>query len=211
MRFQGSLQDAEAVLGAIFKLSGLEDERNATAYRRYYAKQVDLIALHDGAKYGSIKTHEDIINVINIISGNIGKADVLVNVRERLTGRTEEQHLGSINLAARLSTMIDFGQLPYAYSGGRSLDWDSGTLTEFISDYFAAVPRLGHDHVKLEKAFNAKTLESIAGLTIRWTDNLADHLRMMKDDTEVAIFHHVTFLQHHSRYARHSHRFPRRD
>lgn len=37
-------------------------------------------------------------------------------------------------------------------------------------------------------------MERIADITIYWTDNLADHLRMVEDDRVVAIFHYATFL-----------------
>jgi len=50
--------------------------------------------------------------------------------------------------------------------------------------------------VKLDRPFTARNLERIAGLKIVWTDNLPDHLRLMRDDTEVAIYHHASFLEH---------------
>jgi len=53
------------------------------------------------------------------------------------------------------------------------------------------------DHVKLEKIFNAMNLEHIAGIEVRWTSNLADHLRMRDDDKAVEIFHYATFLRLH--------------
>ena len=102
---------------------------------------------------------------------------------------------GSINLAARLLLMIEFGNLSYAFSGGKQLVWNHGTLKEFVQEYFCASPTLGHDRIKLEKMFNARNLGRVAGIEIKWTNNLADHLRMMEDDKRVAIFHHASFLE----------------
>ena len=57
-------------------------------------------------------------------------------------------------------------------------------------------PACTHRHIKLEKQFNALNLHRIAGIRIFWTDNLADHLRMMNDDKTVAIFYHASFLEY---------------
>jgi hypothetical protein len=53
------------------------------------------------------------------------------------------------------------------------------------------------ESVKLEKIFNARNLEHIAGIKVRWTSNLADHLRMRDDDTAVELFHYASFLRFH--------------
>jgi hypothetical protein len=52
--------------------------------------------------------------------------------------------------------------------------------------------------VKLEKLFNARSLERIGGISIDWTNNLADHLRVKDDRNDkikVAIFHYASFLK----------------
>ena len=56
------------------------------------------------------------------------------------------------------------------------------------------------DHVKLERLFNARTIERIAGIKITWTSNLADHLRLLDDDTGVVIFHNAFLKKMESRY-----------
>jgi hypothetical protein len=57
-------------------------------------------------------------------------------------------------------------------------------------------PACTHHHIKLEKQFNALNLQRIAGIRISWTDNLADHLRMMDGDKTVAVFYHASFLEY---------------
>jgi hypothetical protein len=137
----------------------------------------------------------------------------------------EEQHDNSINLVARLLLMIKFGDLPHECLGGRSVRWSSGTLSEFVHGYFSrhpahdlpastppaysptattntastatvSTPACTHRHIKLEKQFNALNLRRIAGIRISWTDNLADHLRMMDDDKTIAVFYHASFLEY---------------
>jgi hypothetical protein len=54
---------------------------------------------------------------------------------------------------------------------------------------------LDNEHVKLEKIFIARNLGRIAGIEIQFTNNLADHLRLMnEDDKKVTIFHNASFL-----------------
>ncbi|KAL8715187.1 MAG: hypothetical protein Q9220_001145 [cf. Caloplaca sp. 1 TL-2023] len=63
--------------------------------------------------------------------------------------------------------------------------------------FFAHVfpPPSSMDSVKLPQSFTAANLESISGIHIRWTDNLADHLLLRDDDTKLMLFHHVSALE----------------
>jgi hypothetical protein len=101
----------------------------------------------------------------------------------------------SVDLAARLLSMVDIGSLQYGFSGSRQLVWNHGSLKEYIAGYFDIPPAIGHGHLKLPDIFKARTLDQIAGIEIFWTNNLADHLRMIDEDKRVAIFHHVSFLE----------------
>ena len=51
--------------------------------------------------------------------------------------------------------------------------------------------------VKLDRIFTTRNLERIAGLQIIWTSNILDHLRLMVDDTRIAIYHHASCLEYH--------------
>jgi hypothetical protein len=103
----------------------------------------------------------------------------------------------SIDLAIRLLLMMKVGHLPNNYSAYKALVWNQGpSLREFVSASFKPRGALKHEHVRLEKMFNGKNLERVSGIKIKWTSNLADHLRILDDeDTQVAIFHHASFLE----------------
>lgn len=58
------------------------------------------------------------------------------------------------------------------------------------------------DTVKLPQSFTADHLEQIAGIQIRWTDNLAHHLLLRDDDTTLMLYHHVFALLHHEWYGK---------
>jgi hypothetical protein len=103
----------------------------------------------------------------------------------------------SIDLAIRLLLMMKVGHLPNNFSAYKALVWNQGpSLREFVSASFKPRGALNHEHVRLEKMFSGKNLERVAGIKIKWTSNLADHLRILDDeDTQVAIFHHASFLE----------------
>jgi hypothetical protein len=50
------------------------------------------------------------------------------------------------------------------------------------------------DSVKLPRTFNVRNLNKIAGMRIRWTDILSEHLMLENEDTQVAIFHQASAL-----------------
>jgi len=167
-------------------------------YFDYYAAQCAII---DG-KHSSVKTHSDIMNIALLLWQPLTREEVLKQMSEFLRDGGDDQHDSSINLVARLLLMIKFGKLPHECLGGRSIEWNSGTFSEFIHGHFSRPPAYNaqtctHAHIKLGKQFNALNLQRIAGIQIFWTDNLADHLRMMDDDKTLAVFYHASFLEYH--------------
>jgi hypothetical protein len=182
------------------KLTLLEREANLEAffdlYFRYYAKQCNLIGRHAKGSNSSVETHKDIMNIAQLLQQPLSREEVWMRMSDFLKAADKEQHENSINLVARLLLMIKFGDIPHECGGGRHIEWSHGSLVEFVHDYFSPPPACGHERIKLEKSFNALNLQRIAGIQIRWTDNLADHLRMMDDDKAVAVFHHASFLEY---------------
>jgi hypothetical protein len=193
---QHDLLEGKAQLDAFFDI-----------YFKYYADQCDII---DG-KYSSVETHSDIMDIAQLLQQALPREEVRKRMSNFLRAADKEQHDNSINLVARLFLMMKFGDLPHECFGGRSVEWSSGTFSEFIRGYFSrppdgrppdgsppaySPPACSHDHIKLEKQFNALNLQRIAGIQISWTDNLADHLCMMDDDKTVAVFYHASFLEY---------------
>jgi hypothetical protein len=50
-------------------------------------------------------------------------------------------------------------------------------------------------NIRLEKSFNAESLQRIAGIKIRWTDVLADHLLLNEDDNTLHLFRAAPLLK----------------
>ena len=173
------------------------------AYFTYHKKQCST-ALHDGGRHISLRTHRDILEVVEALNQGRSRESIKTQLGLKLQDprpSNEEELLdSSVDLTARLVSMIDIGKMQYGFSGRRELEWNQGPLKEFVNGYFNVPTLLGQD-VKLEKAFNGRNLGRVAGMNILWTDNLADHLRIVDDeDRKVAIFHHATFLKYQQRY-----------
>ncbi|KAF5848161.1 hypothetical protein GGP41_005571 [Bipolaris sorokiniana] len=159
------------------------------------------------------RTHEDIVKVSYLLRKNASREDIEEKLRSALKTvdagrkeasvtnggeRLEEKVHNTINLVARLCFMVNVGVSEATFTPGRTkLQWIDGSLRSFLSNQFEPSTSLKDVTVRFEKAFTARNIERIAGITIHWTDNLADHLRMLDaDDKTVAIFHHASFLKH---------------
>jgi hypothetical protein len=162
-------------------------------------------ALDDGGSRNLARTHRDLIEIVTSLKSGHLRRDTQNVLRQKLTILHENELQlidGAIDLCASLLLMTDFGQAEHYFSGRRKLDWTSGTLQTCVSLGFNRTPSLEHKGIKLERTFNAESLNRLAGLKIVPTTNLLDHLRLTNDDTKVHIFHHASFLNHQlERYA----------
>ena len=170
---------------------------NYDSYFSYYIEQCNL-ALHDGERHISSKSHQDIIDIAAKIRSQVKHEDLKVWLTSALPSprlkNEEEQINGSIDLAARLLSMINIGELHYVFLGRKPLMWSENSLERWIKDHFDTPRDLDNEHVKLEKIFIAPNFGRIARIEIQFTSNLSDHLRLSEDDKKVAIFHHASFL-----------------
>ena len=170
------------------------------AYFRYFEAQ----CTHSRT---SVKTLREMLDIIHCMKERNASRDslrqmVLPNSQNESTNNDEDTGKASIALAARLWLMIHVGTTgPSLIPGHRDRTWEGGSLGQFMDTTFSSKHELGVT-VKLEKIFNVRNLEKIAGIKISWTNNLADHLSMKDDDTRVVLFTHATFLEHHREYNR---------
>lgn len=181
-----------------------QDESIGSSYLRYYGEQCRN-ALHSKGLDALVATHADIVDTIQQLGHpSATRESVKDHLRARLPTRgednTEELLCETIDLAVRLLLMVDIGKLQHGFvPGQRPLLWEGGGVKKLLRDRFGsqggATFRIVR--VKLDRLFTARNLERIAGLQIVWSDNLSDHLRLMVDDTRIAIYHHASFLEHH--------------
>ena len=112
---------------------------------------------------------------------------------------TEETCERSLNLAVRLLVMMRFGIPKHQVLPRRCLRWETGPLRDVIHALFDEPPKLSCEQVRLPKSFDGWSIANIAGIRIGFTDNLADHLLFVEDDSKRLIFHHAAFLEYRRR------------
>jgi hypothetical protein len=177
----------------------LRDSDPFGAYWRYYQQECER-GLHDGGRHILARTHQDILDIVAALKIGQSRNQIQQSLRSKLKKSHEnEDELidSSIDLAARIWLMIDFGNMQYGFSGRRQLQWKSEPLKDRVTSHFSSPPSLGDKGVKLPRVFNALNLERIAGVEILPTPNLLDHLRLTDDDTKLYIFHHASVLHCH--------------
>jgi hypothetical protein len=202
-----------AIIDAIFDCTSDVIELSSEGYFSYYRKVVE-----DSPAHLIPETHKEIVALLSLFKSPEATRDSIENVlRERLAGQEPEDQeeivKNWVTFAVRLLLMIPTGPLftvnrSITINGETRLNWKDGTLQDLVVKELVCQPVL-EESVKLEKIFNARNLERIAGIHVRWTSNIADHLRMRDDDTAVEIFHYASFLRfHQNRYCPH---LPRRE
>jgi hypothetical protein len=165
-------------------------------YFGYFEKQAHN-ALHDQGLHVAARTYQHVVDIVHMFEQDELREDIRPNLRSLCVKMDVDPEIldSSMDLAARLYTMINIGTNDYVVSSQTQLMWGSGTLKRFLAEWFGAPQILNNSNIRFEKTFTAYNMERIAGIKIRWTDNLADHLRMVdEDDKTVAIFHHAFFL-----------------
>jgi len=196
------------ILSAAFKLDPAAAEeliRTSHGYFSYYQKCLESCRVNS-----LTNSHQDVIKLIRYCTQDAAtRNSIEEQLRKKLLGdeieEADEILEESIDLASRLLLMVPTGGYSAAgrsitLSGGTKFNWKNGTIKDLVSREFSSQSSMKQP-VKLERIFNARNLERIAGVEVRWTSNLADHLRMRDDDRAVEIFHYATFLKlHKERY-----------
>lgn len=179
--------------------SSSEQNLDWEPFLSYYKKQCKH-ALHDRGKHILVRTHQQILDITDQFRKLAIREAIKSDLKQLFTSKSDrEQEIisSSIDLAARLYLMISIGDSKYAVSSGTPLIWDEGNLKDLLSAHFNDPQVLSNSNIKFEKTFNAYNLELIAGIKVKWTNNLIDHLRMIEaDDKTVEVFHHASFLKH---------------
>ncbi|KAH7310192.1 hypothetical protein BKA65DRAFT_414092 [Rhexocercosporidium sp. MPI-PUGE-AT-0058] len=104
----------------------------------------------------------------------------------------------AIDMTVSLWLMVHVGIVQRGVTGQTALLWREGCLKDCVAAHFQ-YQRVLTDRVKFERVFNARNIDRIAGVSIRWTPNLVDHLKFIEDGKKpvLHVFHHAAFLNYH--------------
>lgn len=150
----------------------------------------------------STTTHSTLVDIVCFLkSRNKAKESIRKEIKAILPAYDDEIIDTLISLSARLWTMCCIGEIKQCLTLGQTLTWQDGSLPQLLASRFSTCLAVKED-VVLPKSFNAMSCEKVAGIRIRWTSNLLDHLKMTDEDQTVHIFHHAAFLELHKRVSR---------
>ncbi|OTB17607.1 hypothetical protein K445DRAFT_311087 [Daldinia sp. EC12] len=164
-------------------------------YMEYYKRQWNNMVADADGRYITIRTYGDVLDIIRLINKDRTREEIISHLGSKSPSATTEAYENSVNLAARLLLMLKIGVVKHQAVPRHYITWDQGTLADLVKERFNEVQVLDTCHVRLPKSFNAWSINVIGGLEIEFTDNLADHLLLVDDDTKVLIFHHASFLE----------------
>lgn len=168
------------------------DHLTSTAYNNYCQRQWTLV---DEGKCVTAKSASEISAIVGQLRDDATREEVSDTLRAANPLSSEDLCEQSIDFTARLLLMLKLGVIKHQAIPRRCLRWSDGSLKGYLNTHFSEGPKLGCDRVRLEKAFNAWSIAMIGGIEIDFTDNLADHLLLVDDDTKLLIFHHASFLE----------------
>lgn len=167
-------------------------------YQRYCLLQRSCLA-HELGIQDKVKDNKFVSDVAQLLRSNLTHKEVIADVGQRLnvtkTQVPVEYCEEIVFFTARLLVMMNVGRFMSEAHLRRNVPWDSSSLRDCMKDYFSEDPQMSCESVKLPKAFNAWSIETVGGIKVRLTDNLADHLLLVEDDTTVLVFHHASFLE----------------
>ncbi|KAJ8107433.1 hypothetical protein OPT61_g8871 [Boeremia exigua] len=186
------------------KSSGL----NWDVYFSFYKRECEA-ALFDEGKHIAPRTHQDLLNIVRLLRSGLTETEVKQTIRQSLTQQRpmedENRMLDAyIKLVARLYAMVSIGPMPYeVYLGGATfLSWTHGPLQDAVHEYFNVVPDtlLEPEDEAIGIHLTAYCIDHISGIEVVPTDNLVNHLRLVKRGRQPSFPH-----QPHRRDIRHPH------
>ncbi|KAK0648408.1 hypothetical protein B0T16DRAFT_408152 [Cercophora newfieldiana] len=158
------------------------------AFFKYYEQQWAEFSAENGTT-GALPSFDDFTNVVGQIKGGASREYILSKLAEKHQGKGYPAER-LVSLAARTLTMVDTDA-----KGTDGPAWTSGSLQTFLAGRFSEVPTLESESIKFPNSFDAAIVETMGGIIVEFTDNLAYHLRLVRNGGAVLVFHHVSFLE----------------
>ncbi|KAK4450344.1 hypothetical protein QBC34DRAFT_324525 [Podospora aff. communis PSN243] len=158
------------------------------AYFDFYQRQWNYYRSEHG--FTIFQDFKDFSSVLEQIKNGSSPGEIIAKLKDAHQGQGYAEHVfqDSVDLAARILTMVNIGS-------EKDLEWDEGSLVQFLAGVFSCMPLLDCEQIAFPKVYNAWSLENAGGIKVEFTDNLADHLKLVRDGEAVLIFHHVAFLE----------------
>lgn len=165
------------------------------AYTRYYHVQQCYLT-HEPGVQNKAQDNGLVSDVARRLRSDSSRQEVVSAVEQRLKSQVGTEYCQEmVYFTARLLVMMNVGRLMSEAHLRRNVPWESNTLRNCVHEYFDESPKMSCESIKFPRVFNAWTIDTIGGIEVKLTNNLADHLLLVEDDTTVLVFHHASFLE----------------
>lgn len=176
------------------------------AYFQHYAAEIKSAIESDGGVNTTVRKHQDVVAIARDLERGFAKQAIKqelfrLDTQSRSEAEKERMAEGSVNLVVRLLFMVDIGPISQNHIPSLTyVQWtdDNSDVGTVLEEHFKKSEE-DAGKIKFDSKFSAYNLERLAGIKILWTNNLADHLRLMEDDSKLCIFHQTTFLRSQDR------------
>jgi hypothetical protein len=167
---------------------------NWNAYFNFYARECRSALVEQG-QHLCAQSHVDLLKIARLLENEPTKEEVKLKI-----GQIFPQHRNDsadVSLATRILAMVKTGPLPTEFLRDSSVSWSDGEqLRVAVHAHFKIDLNPDFEDCRFESHFTARNIERVTKISIQWTDNLVDHLRLAENDQTLCIFHHASFLKH---------------
>jgi hypothetical protein len=188
------------------------DLRFCEQYFKYYEQELGLLNFGKVAQALraaplAVATHADVIRVVDAIRirQDSSKMELRAHLAQHFKQATIDEIDRSIDLGVRLWTMVNIREprLKLLAPQTEAISWQGkATLRSLLAQ---TLPRsrwqLEVKDSRLHPSFTAAFMTNICGLTLEWTDCLADHLRLDRRQKTLRVYPYKSVLQYHLKEA----------
>ena len=178
------------------------------SYQSFFQRYETLCSIAIKKQHGARNTtHAEVLEAVELLRSHtaLPRHELIQKIKkeqESSGGDHGDSAIAVLDLSASLWLMQSIGPYEGAISLEQPIPWSEGPLSSLIEwsqiiDSHRGPSYASDDYVKLPQSFTAAQLELTAGIEVRWTSNMADHLRLSEDDTRLSIFHHASILELH--------------
>jgi len=182
-------------------------EESFDTYFQYVGQQLSSLHAHP-AKFAA-QDFEETTNLIQILMDNRSKnrKQVVDVVKKSFLNVEDVAVIRSAELTLRLWLTMNIHSPTTAVgpiqAGDTALEWfDGESLDDLVKRQFkeSALPlSTSKAESRIDSALTAAYLFSVCGVTIDWTDNLVDHLRLDRKRRVLTIYRHKICLLNHAK------------
>lgn len=199
---------AYEIISRIWPSSGIEEDSiSDELYKTFlhFVEEECSLRRHHSSK-SAIQTLDSTLSILHDFRHTRDKTrrELFSHISRRFINIEDQTVLDQMDIAARLlltfhirSSSSHMGPIDIDVD---SISWlDDQTLADLVHSQInrSCGPATRHKHSELDENFTATFLSSTCGISVDWTNNLADHLKFNRKRRKVSVYQHKVCLLHH--------------